>query len=117
MTDGALVVLSVAVSQPVGCPGSYATGSSVMPTSGCEPVLVMLTRAAAGFESRGVVKVTDALSTAMKGVGGGVIVNTADVAVARPGDVKESVRVPATPEMVRLENVATPLAAATLVVP
>src|SRR5439155_14545144 len=53
----------------------------------------------------------------MSGVGGGAIVNSAEVADARPGAAKVSVRGPALPVIDRPAKVATPPIAATAVAP
>jgi len=56
------------------------------------------------------------LSTLRNGVGGGVIVNVAEIADTVPA-LKPSVRTPATPEIRKSVNVTTPPAAATVSVP
>src|SRR5438034_11536020 len=101
MLAGAVVALKLAVSHPVTSPAPYVAGSRVMPVRGATPPFVTFTVTGAGFPPREADIVTVLTSSVMVGVGGGVIVNGADVADARPVDANASVRSPAEPAIER----------------
>src|ERR1043166_323911 len=114
MLAGAVVALKLAVSHPVASPAPKVTGSRLMLVSGATPPFVTLTVTAAGFVPLPPAKVTAVWSSVIVGVGGGVIVNGADVADARPVDAKPSVRSPAEPAIDRVLNATPPAAAVTV---
>jgi hypothetical protein len=87
-----------------------------MATSGSEPAFVILIVRDGTIAPRWKLIATAVLSTAMNGVGGGPMVNGAEVAISVPA-VKLKTRGPAVPLTRRSAKVATPPTDATLSVP